>query len=82
MTQYKGWRWTNWVVMMASGLSLVFLLFTKETYEPTILQKRTKHKRKTEDDERYWCRYDNKLPFLELMKANLSRPFIMAITEP
>jgi MFS family permease len=82
VTEFKGWRWANWVVMIASGFALIFLLLIPETYEPAILRRRTQKKRKDEDDERYWSRYDNKLAFISLMKTNLSRPFIMAATEP
>ena len=82
VTQYKNWRWANWVVMMASGAAWVLLLLVKETYSPALLQARAKKLRKQHDDERYWSQYDVKIPFLELMKINLSRPFVMAITEP
>lgn len=68
--------------MMASGLALGFLVIMKESYEPAILQQRSQKRRKAEDDDRYWSRYDTKLPFIQLMKTNLSRPFIMALTEP
>lgn len=53
-----------------------------ETYSPTLLQKKAKLKRKESGEERYWSRYDQRLSFIELMKVNLSRPFIMAIKEP
>jgi MFS family permease len=82
VTQFRGWRWANWVVMIAGGAALLLVLLVPETYEPAILRRRANRKRKAEDDDRYWCRYDNKLAFIPLMKTNLSRPFIMAVTEP
>jgi hypothetical protein len=55
----------------------------KETYAPALLKKKAKHRRKEQDDERYWSRYDDKkVHFLALLKVNLSRPFIMIATEP
>ena len=54
----------------------------KETYSPTLLQKKAKSRRKETGEERYWSRYDQRLSFVELMKVNLSRPFIMAVKEP
>ncbi len=39
-------------------------------------------RRKETGEERYWSRYDQRLSFIELMKVNLSRPFVMAIKEP
>lgn len=81
-TQYAGWRWANWVAMIAGGVALVFMVFVPETYAPALLQTKAKKLRKERDDERYWSQYDVNVAFLELMKVNLSRPFIMAVTEP
>ncbi|KAA8566454.1 hypothetical protein EYC84_009017 [Monilinia fructicola] len=33
-------------------------------------------------DERYWCRYDQKKSFYDILKINLSRPFVLCATEP
>lgn len=82
VTQYKGWRWANWVVMIAGGVAFGIISLIKETYGPALLQAKAKKLRKENDDQRYWSQYDVKLSFWELMKVNLSRPFIMAITEP
>jgi multidrug resistance protein len=82
VTQYLGWRWTNWVVMIWAGVAVVFLLVLNETYAPVLLQRRAKKLRKENDDERYWSRYDIRVGFLELMRINLRRPFVMALTEP
>jgi multidrug resistance protein len=82
VTEYKGWRWANWVVMIAGGAALVMMVLIKETYAPALLQKKAKKMRKKTDDERYWSRYDVRVGFVELMKVNLSRPFVMAFTEP
>ncbi|EXJ85713.1 hypothetical protein A1O1_06081 [Capronia coronata CBS 617.96] len=82
VTEYLGWRWTNWIAMIWGGTAFILLLFFKETYAPALLQKRAKQLRKKENDDRYWSRYDVRVGFVELMKVNLSRPFIMAIKEP
>lgn len=81
-TQYLGWRWTNWIVMIISGVAFIFMCMLKETYAPALLQKKAKLRRKEQDDDRYWSRYDNKIKFWPLLKVNLSRPFIMVFTEP
>lgn len=81
-TQYLGWRWTNWIVMIISGVAFIFMCMLKETYTPALLQKKAKLRRKEQDDDRYWSRYDNKIKFWPLLKVNLSRPFIMVFTEP
>ncbi|KAB2578839.1 Efflux pump FUB11 [Lasiodiplodia theobromae] len=80
--QYLGWRWTNWVVMCCSGASFVLMFFVKETYAPTILRKRAAKMRKEMNNQRWWCRYDDKAEFWPLLKTNLSRPLVMAVTEP
>lgn len=80
--QYLGWRWTNWIVLISTGVSSVFLLLIKETYAPAILRKLAAQRRKETDDDRWWCRYDEKKELWPLLKLNLSRPFVMTVTEP
>ena len=82
MTQYLGWRWANWVVMMMSGVALVFVILMPETYAPALLVARASRLRKSTSDSRYWSRYDQKASLVALLKINLSRPFVMAVTEP
>lgn len=68
---------------MFSGFAFVFMCILKETYTPTILKKKAELRRKEENDDRYWSRYDErKLKFLPVLKVNLSRPFVMIFTEP
>ncbi|QIX00005.1 hypothetical protein AMS68_005522 [Peltaster fructicola] len=80
--EYLGWRWTNWVVIIGSGAALVLVALIPETYAPVLLRKRAAKLRKEEDTDRYWSRYDEKTPFVELLKINLSRPFVMTVKEP
>ncbi|KAK4981356.1 hypothetical protein LTR66_010052 [Elasticomyces elasticus] len=80
--QYLGWRWTIWVVMIMSGAAFFGVAVVPETYAPAILRARAAKKRKVTGDDRYWSRYDERLEFLPLLKVNLSRPFVMAVTEP
>ncbi|KAL5336481.1 major facilitator superfamily domain-containing protein [Aspergillus crustosus] len=82
VTEYLGWRWMNWIALMLSGVAVVFACFMKETYGPVILQRRAARMRKETDDDRWWSRYDQKVSLWELLKVNLSRPFVMAVVEP
>jgi ATP/ADP translocase len=82
VTQYLGWRWANWIVLILGGVATALMWIIKETYSPTLLQQKAKKLRKQEGEERYWSRYDQRLGFVELMKVNLSRPLIMAVKEP
>lgn len=80
--QSLGWRWCNWIVLILAGCSILAMLTMKETYAPTILKRKAARLRAETDDPRWWCRYDTKLSMYEVMKTNLSRPFILAATEP
>lgn len=80
--QYLGWRWTNWVVVIVSGVAWVLVALVPETYAPSLLRKRAKKVRKDTGDDGWWSRYDDKQSFFELLKVNLSRPFILTVTEP
>ena len=82
VTENLGWRWTNWIVMIWAGVAFGMLLILNETYGPVLLQRRAKKLRKQNDDERHWSRYDIRVGFWELMRINLKRPFVMALTEP
>ncbi|KIY02641.1 uncharacterized protein Z520_01106 [Fonsecaea multimorphosa CBS 102226] len=82
VTEYLGWRWTNWIAMIWGGCAFGLLLLLKETYAPVLLQRRAKQMRRVHDDERYWTRYDIRVGFVELMKINLKRPLLLAVQEP
>ncbi|KAF2267771.1 MFS general substrate transporter [Lojkania enalia] len=80
--QYMGWRWTNWVVMIGSGVSFFMVLIIKETYAPAILRAKAAKKRKETGDHRWYSRYDDKKKFWPLLKENLVRPLSMSVKEP
>lgn len=80
--QYLGWRWDNWLVLILACVGTIMMMTTKETYAPMILQAKAARVRKETDDERWWCRYDNKLSKVELLKINMVRPFVLFFTEP
>lgn len=69
--------------MILSGVAWVFLYILKETYSPVILKEKAELRRKETGDERYWSRYDDrKISIVQLLRINLSRPFMMIFTEP
>ncbi|KAF2110798.1 major facilitator superfamily domain-containing protein [Lophiotrema nucula] len=41
-TQYRGWRWTQWCMILITGVVFILALPTKETYKMTILKRRAK----------------------------------------
>ncbi|KAI0380487.1 polyamine transporter 3 [Hypomontagnella monticulosa] len=80
--QYLGWRWENWLVLILAGVATASMFLTRETYAPIILQKKAARQRKETNDERWWCRYDEKLSKVALMKISLLRPFELFFKEP
>mmetsp|Transcript_7269 Transcript_7269/g.9206 ORF Transcript_7269/g.9206 Transcript_7269/m.9206 type:complete len:637 (+) Transcript_7269:69-1979(+) len=73
----KGWKWTMWIYLMASGLILPFVLLLPETYKPIILAKRAK-KRGVD----LYKPPVNKQFFKNLAVNNLLRPVQMLTFEP
>jgi hypothetical protein len=82
VTQYLGWRWTNWLIMIFSGVAWIMVCCLKETYSPAILTRKAALQRKRTNDPRWWSRYDQREPFWELLRINLARPLVMAVREP
>jgi MFS family permease len=80
--QYMGWRWDNWIVLIIAGVACVMMTTLRETYAPAILQRKAARLRKEMDDPRWWCRYDQRISKLQLIKINLGRPFVLSLTEP
>lgn len=80
--QYLGWRWTNWVVVIVSAVAWVVVAIVPETYAPALLRRRARKQRQESGNEKYWSRYDDTQKFWSLLKVNLSRPFVLTVTEP
>jgi hypothetical protein len=70
------------LTMTKGGFAWITTSLIKETYAPAILKRRAAERRKETGDERWWCRYDEKISVTATLKVNLSRPFIMTATEP
>jgi hypothetical protein len=67
---------------MAAGLAFGMMCAVPETYAPAILRKRAAKRRKETGNLKWWSRYDEKRRFIDLLKVNLSRPFVMSVKEP
>ena len=80
--QYLGWRWDNWLALILAGVGTLSMVLISETYAPKILQKKAARIRKETDDERWWCRYDEKISTVALLKINLIRTFGLTFKEP
>lgn len=81
--RYLGWRWSNWIMMILSGVAWISVSLLNETYAPAIIKDKAMLRRQETGDERYWSRYDDqKVSFVQLLKVNLCRPFVMIFNEP
>ncbi|KAF7197692.1 Major facilitator superfamily multidrug transporter mdrA [Pseudocercospora fuligena] len=80
--EYLGWRWTNWVVVIVSGVACILVALVPETYAPALLRRKAHKKRKEIGDNTWWSRYDDSEKFWPLLKVNLSRPFVLTVKEP
>lgn len=80
-----GWRWTNWMVLILSGVLAALTFLVPETYAPVLMRKKADKLRKDTGDGRYrskFCYKDGEGDFWTLIKTNLERPLVMLFTEP
>ncbi|PTD06814.1 putative efflux pump kojT [Fusarium culmorum] len=77
------WRWTEWTMLIASGLVLVLvLLLMPETYGPLLLQWKAAHYRRITGDDRFKCEHEiADASLFGRLKVSMTRPFLM-LTEP
>ncbi|KAI1409816.1 MFS general substrate transporter [Hypoxylon sp. FL1857] len=83
ISQGINWRWVFWITSMASAVVIVLaVLFMKETYEPRLEQLRIrKIEAQSNDRQEPMKAADKRRTFIELMQANLQRPFRMLGTQ-
>lgn len=73
----------HWLLIkLQGGAAWAGMSMLKETYAPAILKRKAAQRRKETGDNRWWCRYDQRISVMQVLKTNLSRPFIMTATEP
>lgn len=74
-----GWRWIQWTVLCCAGGCYIPILFTRETYKKTILQRRAKRAgiQWPDAQERTWAQHVR-----YFATSLLIRPIHMLFTEP
>ncbi|KAF4991248.1 hypothetical protein FDECE_14096 [Fusarium decemcellulare] len=83
VTDALGWRWVFWIITIISGtLSLVFLIFSVETYAPVLLERKTRRLRKETGNERLRSKLDAGLSPADYFKRGILRPFKMLLFSP
>jgi MFS family permease len=83
LAQAKGWRWTFWVLAMASGLVFVISVFTiRESYAPTLLAAKTKKLRKETGNQNLRSALDTGRSPMDLFLFSIVRPTKMLFMSP
>ncbi|KAJ5247128.1 MFS transporter cpaT [Penicillium chermesinum] len=83
LSQAKGWRWTFWVLAMASGAVTISSYFTiKESYAPTLLEKKAKKLRKETGNPNLRSVLDRGKTPRELFMFSIVRPVKMLVFSP
>ncbi len=83
LSQAKGWRWTFWVLAMLSGtFGISGIIFMRETYGPTILQRKTKRLQKETGNMELRSKLDVGLSPRDYFLHSIVRPTKMLIFSP
>ncbi|TEA18306.1 MFS transporter prlG [Colletotrichum sidae] len=83
LTQYSGWRWTFWTVFILAGVvSLVSVIFMRETFEPILLERKAAFLRKKTGNERLRARTKKDVTRWQLLGQAVVRPTKMLIFSP
>ncbi|KAB8277201.1 major facilitator superfamily domain-containing protein [Aspergillus minisclerotigenes] len=78
------WRWTNWIMLIMSGLVMgLILLLQPETYGPLLLKWKAAHLRQVTGDKRYRSAMDvQKIALVERILGACKRQFSLTVHEP
>jgi MFS family permease len=84
ITENTTWRWAFYATSIAGLVIQIFgLLFLKETYAPTLLQRRAAKRRKDTGNPAFCTIFDTPdKSVVQVLKTSLSRPFILLGTQP
>lgn len=83
LAEAEGWRWVFWVIAICSGVvTLMTLLFIRETYAPKILADKAARLRKETGNAKLRSKLASTLPAKEVFLRAMSRPFKMLFASP
>ncbi|KAI0884383.1 MFS general substrate transporter [Annulohypoxylon maeteangense] len=83
VSQYIGWRWTFRIILILSGsLSLVSLLFLRETNATIILKRKTERLRKETGNTKLTSKLESNLSPRVLLTHSIVRPIKMILFSP
>ncbi|KAJ6111758.1 hypothetical protein N7523_007819 [Penicillium sp. IBT 18751x] len=83
-TGVLSWRWTAWIILIASGaIFVLIILFQPETYSPLLLKWKGKQLRKITGDARFRSEMDmEKIALFSRIGGAMERQFLITIHEP
>ncbi|KAF7590190.1 hypothetical protein BBP40_003164 [Aspergillus hancockii] len=78
------WRWTNWIMLIMSGLIMFLILaFQPETYSPLLLKWKAAHLRQVTGDNRYRSEMDvESIALFSRIGGACKRQFLITVHEP
>ncbi|KAJ5668088.1 uncharacterized protein N7477_006658 [Penicillium maclennaniae] len=83
-TGVLSWRWTAWIILVASGaIFVLIILFQPETYSPLLLKWKGKQLCKITGDPRFRSEMDmEKIALFSRIGGAMERQFLITIHEP
>ncbi|KAI1135951.1 bicyclomycin resistance protein [Hypoxylon sp. FL0543] len=83
LSDAEGWRWSFWLLAIVGGfLSILMLLFLKESYAPVILERKVAKLRKETGNDLLRSKLDAGLSPGDYFKRGIIRPFRMLFLSP
>jgi multidrug resistance protein len=83
LSEDAGWRWTFWVILIASGvLSTMGFVLMRETYEPVLLQRRVNQMKKETGNQDLRSKMDHGKTKKQFFILSIVRPTKMLIFSP
>lgn len=83
LSEAKGWRWVFWVIAMAAGVvTIIGFIFMRETYSPTLLQRRVVRLRRETGNENLRSALDTGRSPRGLFWFSIARPTKMLFRSP
>ena len=78
-----GWRWVFWIISICSGVvTILVMIFARETYAPIILQKKVNKLRKETGNNLLCSKLDHGMPPKVFFKRSIVRPCKMLLFSP
>ncbi|KAI1327088.1 cycloheximide resistance protein [Xylariaceae sp. FL0255] len=83
LSSAKGWRWNFWLIAIFMGfITIVMLIFAKESYAPIILQRKADRLRKETGNPLFRSKLDVGLSTADFFKRGAVRPLKMLVLSP